>query len=406
VASRPRRLIAFCEEAVADKQSVDGYVYEDGVLAEAPFDGILVSLHEISTWSEAKRKRIFEVGARQYLRYYQPGPILGDCGAFTFNDHGEPPFTSEKILEQYRQLGLDMGVSVDYIIFPDLWRSNRPEAERRFAKNLEEARRFWEAWQRTHARYPDWRFTPIGVAQGGTPEKFAEAVKALQDMGYRYLALGGLARSPASLIESCLKEVAPTLLPDTQLHLFGFAKLELAARFRELGVTSFDSTSPLVQGFIRGVYWDPRPERYGTQYTAIRVPISDGRTAAQKSGQTGLDAEESRRLEAAVLSALRMYDADSSAENYAAARDALVAYSQFLQPWPYDEHFWESMKTLRERPWDHCTCKICREWKIAVAILRSNNHNRRRGFHNTGVFYRQKKAWVGPGMKLDTELER
>lgn len=395
----PWKLIPEDRKDIHDKQLADRYVYEAEILGEPPFDGLLISLHEISTWSEEKQQRIFEIGARTFLRYNHPGPVLGDCGAFTFNDHGEPPFTGADVIEQYRKLGVDMGVSVDYIIFPELWRSEPVEAQRRFNKNLHEARQFWEAWQHAHSQYPEWRFTPIGVAQGGTPEKFAEAVQELQAIGYRYIAMGGLARSTAPVIESCLKSVAPVLLADTQLHLFGFAKLDLVARFREFGVTSFDSTSPLVQGFMRGVYWDPRPEYFGTQYLAIRVPASAGRTAVQKSGQTSRDLAESRRLEEAVLTSLQEYDAVGSEENYKAARDALVGYSQFLQPWPYDPHLWESMKTLRARPWDYCSCRICQEWRIAAAVMRSNNHNRRRGFHNTAIFYRQKVALVGKGMK-------
>ena len=35
-----------------------------------------------------------------------------------------------------------------------------------------------------------------------------------------------------------------------------------------------------------------------------------------------------------------------------------------------------------------CACDICRRDGIQVVIFRGNNRNRRRGFHNTYVFYR------------------
>ncbi len=44
-------------------------------------------------------------------------------------------------------------------------------------------------------------------------------------------------------------------------------------------------------------------------------------------------------------------------------------------------------RTLEEKPWKECDCPICRSIGIEVVIFRGNNRNRRRGFHNTYVFY-------------------
>jgi len=44
-------------------------------------------------------------------------------------------------------------------------------------------------------------------------------------------------------------------------------------------------------------------------------------------------------------------------------------------------------RTLQEKPWKECDCPICRSIGIEVVIFRGNNRNRRRGFHNTYVFY-------------------
>ena len=48
-------------------------------------------------------------------------------------------------------------------------------------------------------------------------------------------------------------------------------------------------------------------------------------------------------------------------------------------------------ETLHDRPWEKCHCAICKEIGIEVILLRGNNRNRRRGFHNTYNFYRQFK---------------
>jgi hypothetical protein len=44
-------------------------------------------------------------------------------------------------------------------------------------------------------------------------------------------------------------------------------------------------------------------------------------------------------------------------------------------------------RTLEDRPWERCSCAICTQVGIEVVIFRGNNRNRRRGFHNTHVFY-------------------
>jgi len=45
-------------------------------------------------------------------------------------------------------------------------------------------------------------------------------------------------------------------------------------------------------------------------------------------------------------------------------------------------------RTLEEKPWKKCGCPICKSVGIETVIFRGNNRNRRRGFHNTYVFYK------------------
>jgi hypothetical protein len=48
----------------------------------------------------------------------------------------------------------------------------------------------------------------------------------------------------------------------------------------------------------------------------------------------------------------------------------------------------EYRRTLEEKPWKVCPCDICKWCGVHVMVFRGNNRNRRRGFHNTYVFYR------------------
>ena len=45
-------------------------------------------------------------------------------------------------------------------------------------------------------------------------------------------------------------------------------------------------------------------------------------------------------------------------------------------------------RTLADRPWAKCGCRVCKEVGVEVVIFRGNNRNRRRGFHNVQEFYR------------------
>jgi len=46
-------------------------------------------------------------------------------------------------------------------------------------------------------------------------------------------------------------------------------------------------------------------------------------------------------------------------------------------------------ETLTNKPWADCDCPICTKHGIEVCIFRGNDRNRRRGFHNTAMFYEE-----------------
>jgi hypothetical protein len=54
-----------------------------------------------------------------------------------------------------------------------------------------------------------------------------------------------------------------------------------------------------------------------------------------------------------------------------------------------EEHY---RRTLEAAPWRRCPCQICNKIGIEVIIYRGKNRNRRRGFHNTYVFYQRMKS--------------
>ena len=52
------------------------------------------------------------------------------------------------------------------------------------------------------------------------------------------------------------------------------------------------------------------------------------------------------------------------------------------------------LQVLTDQPWKSCPCSVCKGVGVEVIIFRGNNRNRRRGFHNTYVFYNQVKEIV------------
>jgi hypothetical protein len=266
------------------RQRDDRYPHE--VFAEPPYDGLLVSKAIVDgtggessgRYTLAQRHRLLREGVRTFFRLAgRPIETMGDCGAFTYVKEKRPPFTVQEVIDFYAQCGFDYGLSVDHIILafqPDIDQSLPgmdvvPEEWReRQTITLELAEEFLRLRDASQQR-----FTPVGIAQGWSPASYAHAVAELQKLGYRYIALGGMVPLKTPEILSCLRAVRDVRRKGTQLHLLGVTRLEQIQAFRDLGVVSFDSTSPLRQAFKDNKDNYYTPER---TYSAIRVPQVEG----------------------------------------------------------------------------------------------------------------------------------
>ena len=210
-------------------------------------------------------------------------------------------------------------------------------------------------------------------------------------MGYDYIAIGGVAKSPNEiiwLILDCIRETVVSA--GVKLHLLGVARLELLEAYCQTNVVSCDSSSSLMKAF------KSKTDNYQTpakNYTAVRIPPVRGEISPKvrkllKSSQCPETLEPKLyALEQAALEAIRQYT--SRQISLEEAMGPLITYEdQFGDDQKYYPLF---KQTLKDRPWENCPCKICQELGVEVIILRGNNRNRRRGFHNTFVFYQQFK---------------
>jgi hypothetical protein len=371
------------------RQRDDRYAHE--VISPAPYTGMLLSKALVdgpgSKYTFAQRHRLYRLGIRRFFRLDdQDGPrlaTLGDCGAFNYVREEEPPFSVDEVLEFYEECGFDYGISVDHVILGYIadstdvvkpLRAVDPDWVRRQQLTLDYAAEFLRRHRATQAR-----FTPLGVAQGWSASSYANAVQALEKIGYSYIALGGMVPLKTPEITACLKRIDDIRHPNTRLHLLGITRTELVKDYERYGVASFDSTSPFRQAFKddRDNYYSPN-----RKYLAIRVKQIDGNNRLKQLVLAGkLDQNEGRSLERACMFTLAAYDRDECSIDV--PLEALSAYDRFLGEPDREAEYW---KTLHDQPWRLCPCGVCQEVGIQVVIFRGTERNKRRGFHNLFVF--------------------
>ena len=392
----------FATEQAAESRSHWEKRYPHELIEPAPYDGVLVS-HGIvgGKYSSAQASRLRRDGVRKFLRLDGPEvghmPIYGGSGAFSYVSHDKPPYTTAQMLDFYADGGFTHGCSVDHIVF-DFDReesglaAGSDSARSRSGITLENARTFLE-----QSKALGIGFTPIGVVQGWSLSSIGNAAADLEKMGYSYIALGGLVPLRSVDIHRCLGAVRARISPRTRIHLSNFARAEEIGDFARYGIESFDSSSPLLRALkhARFNYYALTDDGLD-YYAAIRIPraLENPRLIhAIKEGQ--LEQETLLELERLALEAVRGYDRDGV--TLKDAIECVADYGSLLADDPSkgspsreklrDAIRLDAERTLRERPWSRCSCEICQVASVEVVIFRSSERNKRRGFHNLGVFF-------------------
>lgn len=397
------------------RQRDDLYAHE--VFPSRAFDGLLVSKGIVdgfggvgSRYSLGQRHRLLRNGVREFFRLDDARyhlPVMGDCGAFTYVKEKEPPYTVEEVIQFYTECRFDLGLSVDHVIleYQPQWdedpASVPAEVRDRQEITLTLARDFLASHHSMKAP-----FEPLGVAQGWSPASYAHSVRQLQTMGYRYIALGGMVPLKTPEILSALAAVADVRQPDTRFHLLGVTRTDAIAEFARLGVSSFDSTSPLRQAFK-----DDRDNYYtlDRNFTAIRIPQVEGNATLQRLILSGVVPQaKARELEKACLKAMKDFDAGRA--KIPSVVRLLMEYEELARPHRSENAVSKKRKktdnsdvyreVLEESPWRRCACEVCRDIGYHVILFRGAERNRRRGFHNLWVFFRRLRRELGPQLRV------
>lgn len=383
------------------RQRHDLYPHE--IFDVPPYHGVLISKAIVdgywgrgSRYSLAQRQRFWRNGVRTFLRLDAgaeekqsqnsriPLRTMGDCGAFSYVKEESPPITTDEVIEFYETCGFDLGISVDHVIlgFSANGSASMPGFDtataawrNRQSITLELANEFL-----LQCKHRSVGFIPLGVAQGWSPESYAYAVEQLQKMGYRRIALGGMVPLKTISILQCLEAIGAIRDPGTEFHLLGVTRSEHITQFKEFGVTSFDSTSPLRQAFM-----DSKDNFYTLErsYLAIRIPQMEGNAQLQSRIRSGELAQEFvRSLEERCMSELRNYDRGTTSID--SVLDAILKYEAVHHP--KEKRRAAYREVLQDRPWVACRCAICQNIGIHVIVFRGTDRNKRRGFHNLQVF--------------------
>ncbi len=367
-----------------------------------PFDGILLSLAHIHVGKGALH-RISEQGEQRiYLRRRLKIPrsllLFGDCGAFSYANESTPPFSPERAAELYERFGFDIGASVDHIPVPEievrqedgsLKKTPLAQSTRydRMYLTRDNADRFLRVCRRR-----GYGFAPLGVIQGLGPRSYVQRLHDYLDMGYEHIALGGLVpRSDADILEilcavrRALQSRPRPLRRNAWIHLFGILRPKLQLMFRQLGVSSFDSASYFRKAWLRSDqnYLDPAGHHW---YGTIRIPIARSIRMIEAGQSHGLTPQAMAKREAACLAAVEAWD-----YNPTRVQDLLKSvdrYGPLLERKGEENHFRDRHAVLlKDRPWEKCSCPFCKSAGIHVVVYRGASRNKRRGLHNTWVFY-------------------
>lgn len=369
------------------RQRDDRYAHE--VLDKPPYQGILVSksiadgsIKGAGKYTGAQRARLYRFGIRQFFRLPDGVETLGDNGAFNYADELVPPVSVSETLDFYVGCGFDAGVSVDHIIFGYDPTATFDSVDPAWAERRRITLRLAEEFM-THVQDQHLDLTPVGAAQGWSPDSYADSVRQLQSMGYKRIALGGMVPLKTKDILASLEVISDVRAPETELHLLGITRFDSMELFADLGVTSFDSTSAFRQAFM-----DDRKNFHTVDdaFVAIRVPQVDGNPTLKRAILSGqVSQRDAIAQERACLAAVRACDGtDATADT---ALHELGVYETICQS--KKSYLAEYARTLAAAPWASCPCTLCRDLGIEIAIFRGTERNKRRGFHNLSVLSRK-----------------
>ena len=304
---------------------------------------------------------------------------MADCGAFSYIDQPLPSYSTADVLKIYSELDFNYGVSVDHLVVPKF----KDMAQERMEITYNNGREAFSLWKKKYKE----DFQLIVAVQGQEVPDYIRMFNDFYKHGIRTFAFGGLVRSQTSFIldlaAALIHDIKTTGKKPDYIHFFGLARCSLFPKFKEmeeLGIdVAFDSASYLRKAWLAAPSSEANyiaPDWQG--YTAIRIP--------QKPRQLeGHLVDQDEYLQMTDLCLKLLWDYDSGLIEPEKVLEVLKTFNEMSGERPDLITYYT--RTLKNKPWKSCLCPICKDIGIDIAIFRGNNRNRRRGFHNTKMFY-------------------
>lgn len=372
------------------------FPYDNKFYGECHFDKWLLSKAQVS--KSLQHNIIKAGGVKKYYRLPSRIPTIGDCGAYTWIKEPEPLATPKEVLNFYEELGFDYGITLDHIVTDFSVNAVKPTKDQLFRydltiKNAEQMLNMVK--DKKSSVYL------IGALQGWDISSFEECLKTYAKMGFKYCAVGGLVSASNETIlkvATALNKVA--LQHDIRLHILGFSRLALLPEIKEQkAVISFDATTPQLaplKGHRNSVYFQ------GEQYSAFYIPLlyrfDKNGNITQKLTQTGKrlvkevsECDRINRIKVVsdhgrhLCDLLKVYARGIGTrteiiKNY---REYLLYYRCFYtNQLKLDTELFNAVKLLRNKPWEQCNCKLCKEYGIELLIHRGTQRKTLAGAHN------------------------
>ena len=265
-----------------------------------------------------------ETGLLEKLPIVDFEEIFVDCGAFHYSKLDTPKFLnggfvrSSTTLEELQRRHLSrkslahyLVCSPDHIIHSGLTEDqviSRREFTRVSAKSFLQLTQDFD------------NITPIAVVHGRNQEERIVETQHMIDLGYQYIAFGGLvplARDPKTVLHQIaginpLSTSAPKIAKESPLgllkqhgiksHMFGLNSPEWYRWWKRLGVDSFDGSKLSQEGAANGIIWVPsldaeRPTSAKQLYRRLQIKKIASREWVSKNGFGHLKVSEDGMIE-------------------------------------------------------------------------------------------------------------
>jgi len=359
-------------------------------------------------------------------------PLIIDSGAFTYVNEYVPPMTSKDVVEIYLNTEATHCLALDHIplkgltseiekqltlkkeqldnlkhncllssIFPG-WDVEATtlindlevevaDLQKKYTESLKENKRRWDISMQNaedflkYCKDNNVPFTPVATAHGWDAETYEEAGYLIKEMGYNYMAVGGLVpiASSSPKVFEAISSAAKGTGGQVPIHVFGIGSM-YRFNYKQMvgfGVESFDSASPMVKSIsgTANLFWGNK-----AGYMALKVPLvrDDNRGALNKLIKAGsVSMAKAKKLEQLCISNILSLDTTTPVPT----QKILDDLQEFAYLWG-EEHTKDKIvrmrKTIDDKVWTQCGCKACKQHGAHIIMFRGGQRGTARCSHN------------------------